>query len=101
MSKIKVTGAAVEIDPKKHVLEVNSSAELVVGDIDIGPRRIKSEEEKKINEKEDMNIKIDGVNIKREFADVEKVDKEDKEGKEKDEEKEKKDKMPEDEMLTW
>lgn len=100
MSKIKVTGAAMEIDPKRHVLEVTSSAELVVGSMDIGPRRIKVEEEKKINEKEDMNIKMDGVDIRREFVDTKKVDKEDREEDEK-QDKEKTDKMPEDEMLTW
>lgn len=100
MSKIKVTGAAMEIDPKRHVLEVTSSAELVVGNMDIGSRRIKVEEENKINEKEDMNIKMDGVDIKREFVDTKKVDKEDREEDEK-QDKEKTDKMPEDEMLTW
>lgn len=100
MSKIKVTGAAMKIDPKRRVLEVTSSAELVVGNMDIGPRRIKVEEEKKINEKEDMNIKMDGVDIRREFIDTKKVDKEDREEDEK-QDKEKTDKMPEDEMLTW
>ena len=100
MSKIKVTGAAMEIDPKRHVLEVTSSAELVVGNMDIGSRRIKVEEGNKINEKEDMNIKMDGVDIKREFVDTKKVDKEDREEDEK-QDKEKTDKMPEDEMLTW
>ena len=100
MSKIKVTGAAMKIDPKRRVLEVTSIAELVVGNMDIGSRRIKVEEENKINEKEDMNIKMDGVDIKREFVDTKKVDKEDREEDEK-QDKEKTDKMPEDEMLTW
>ena len=68
--------------------------------MDIGPRRIKVEEEKKINEKEDMNIKMYGVDIRREFVDTKKVDKEDREEDEK-QDKEKTDKMPEDEMLTW